>query len=91
MCKKIYNLRNDFLHGNDVEASALMLEDQPPATPRSDGQEPPQRAVIDFAACIYRLVLTGALDIKSDKFQRAYEDALLTAAYRYERVSTQKR
>jgi len=87
ICKKVYDLRHDFLHGNDVEGPALMLNGKP---------------VIDFAACLYRLVVTGFLDLhfnvptppsedaeavgafaaqrmKFNKFQRAYEDALLAA------------
>jgi hypothetical protein len=87
VCKIVYDLRNDFLHGNDVEGSALMLNGKP---------------VIDFAACLYRLMLTGFLDLhfntpmppsddaeaisafanqkmKFNYFQKAYEDALLTA------------
>ena len=87
ICKKIYDLRNDFLHGNDVEASALALNG---------------KVIIDFAACLYRLSLTGFLDLhfnvamppcedaeglrtfanqrrRFNKFQTAYEDALLKA------------
>jgi len=87
ICKKVYDLRNDFLHGNDVDETALLLNG---------------RVVIDFAACLYRLALTGFLDLhfnaslppnsntetvaafidqrrKFNKFQTAYEDALLTA------------
>jgi acetolactate synthase small subunit len=87
ICKKVYDLRNDFLHGNDVEGSALMLNGKP---------------IIDFAACLYRLALTGFLNLhfnvpvpagedaealgafinqrmRFNKFQVAYENALLTA------------
>jgi hypothetical protein len=85
ICKKVYDLRNYFLHGNDVEGSALMLNGKP---------------IIDFAACLYRLALTGCLNLHFNvpvpagedalgafinqrmtfnKFQAAYEDALLTA------------
>jgi hypothetical protein len=87
ICKKVYDLRNDFLHGNDVEGSALMLNG---------------KVIIDFAACLYRLALTGFLDLhfnvptppgedaealgafinqrlRFNRFQAAYEDALLTA------------
>ena len=87
ICRKIYDLRNDFLHGNDVEPSALMING---------------RFVIDFAACIYRLALTGFLNLhfnepmppgenaealsaftgqrmRFNRFQIAYEEALLTA------------
>jgi hypothetical protein len=89
VCKKIYDLRNDFLHGNDVDASHLLLNDQ---------------AMIDYAACLYRLGLTGFLDlhfnqnapdlqdteataahvaerVRFNRFQEAYENALLRAAY----------
>ncbi len=87
VCKKIYDLRNGFLHGNDVAAEALTLNG---------------KVVIDFAACLYRLALTGFLDLhfnmpmppeddakamgkfaaermSFNKFQNAYENALLTA------------
>jgi hypothetical protein len=87
VCKRVYDLRNDFLHGNDVDQTALLLNGQP---------------VIDFAACLYRLALTGFLDLhfnasappsgnteamvafvnerrSFNKFQSAYESALLTA------------
>jgi hypothetical protein len=88
VCNKVYDLRNDFLHGNDVGASDLLLNGQ---------------AVIDYAACLYRLELTGFLDLhfdqaapdpqdteataahvadrlRFDRFQEAYENALLSAA-----------
>lgn len=87
ICKTVYDLRNDFLHGNDVDPDALKLNGKP---------------VTDFAACLFRLALTGFLDLHYNvprppsedakavgafigqrmtfnKFQRAYEDALLTA------------
>jgi hypothetical protein len=87
ICRKVYDLRNDFLHGNDVQGPALLLNGKP---------------IIDFAACLYRLALTGFLDLhfrmplppgddaealgafinqrmKFNKFQSAYEDALLSA------------
>jgi hypothetical protein len=87
ICKRVYDLRNDFLHGNDVDGAALNLNDKP---------------VTDFAACLFRLVLTGFLDLHFNvpmppsenteavasfvsqrmwfnKFQRAYENALLKA------------
>jgi hypothetical protein len=87
ICRKVYDLRNGFLHGNDVQGSALMING---------------KVVIDFAACLYRLALTGFLDLhfnvpmppsedaealgafinqrmRFNRFQAAYEDALLTA------------
>jgi hypothetical protein len=48
VCRKVYDLRNDFLHGNDVVGTALLLNGKP---------------VIDFAAILYRLMLTGFLDL----------------------------
>ena len=87
LCHKIYGLRDDFLHGNDVDGPALLLNGKP---------------VIDFAGCLYRMVLTGFFDLHFKeqlplgadadaigKFtaarmrfnapQRLYEEALLTA------------
>jgi hypothetical protein len=87
VCRRIYDLRNDFLHGNDVEGPALLLNGKP---------------MIDFAAIVYRLAITGFLDLhfnvpmppadqpeaiaqfidhrmKFTKFHGAYENALLTA------------
>jgi hypothetical protein len=87
ICKKVYDLRNDFLHGNDVEPSALNMNG---------------KLIVDFAACLYRLALTGFLDLHFDepepspedpealepfrdrqrrfnKFQITYENALLAA------------
>lgn len=85
--KKVYDLRNDFLHGNEVKGSALNLNGKP---------------ITDFAACLFRLALTGFLDLHFNppmpakenaealgafisqrrtfnSLQRAYEKALLTA------------
>jgi hypothetical protein len=87
VCRKVYDLRNDFLHGNDVDGKALLLNSKP---------------VIDFAACLYRLALTGFLDLDFNvamppadqteavaqfisqrrafmKFQSAYESAISAA------------
>ena len=48
--ERVHSLRNDFLHGNDVDASHLVV-----------GKE--ERQMIDYAAALYRLALTGALPI----------------------------
>jgi hypothetical protein len=87
VCRKVYDLRNDFLHGNDVDGPALLLNGKP---------------VIDFAACLYRLSLTGFLGLHFNvampsadqteavaqfigqrrdfmKFQSAYESAISAA------------
>jgi hypothetical protein len=86
ICKKIYDLRNDFLHGNDVAPSMLTLNG---------------KVIVDLAACLYRLILTGFLDLhfntspppagdaevisnfinqrtRFNLFQRSYEAALLS-------------
>jgi len=88
VCRKVYDLRDDFLHGNDVDGRGLFLNGN---------------AMIDYAACLYRLELTGLLDLHFsrdvpdtqdtdataayvaarlhfDRFQDTYESALLTAA-----------
>ncbi len=87
ICRKVYDLRNDFLHGNDVEGPSLMLNQNP---------------IIDYAACLFRLVLTGFLGLEFtaaipdtndteaiarfinersyfNRYQRSYEEALLSA------------
>jgi hypothetical protein len=87
ICRKVYDARNDFLHGNEVDAAVLNLNKKP---------------VTDFAACLFRLALTSFLDLnfnvampskddteamgvfisqrmRFNNFQRAYENALLTA------------
>lgn len=65
--KKIYDLRNDYLHGNDVDASSLIIKDK--------------KAVIDFAACLYRLALTGFLDLKISKPYPEHVDTASAAQF----------
>jgi hypothetical protein len=67
--KKIYDLRNDYLHGNEVAAASLMLNG---------------KAIIDFAACVYRLALVGFLSLEFSKpqaraTQGSFEAAIRTA------------
>lgn len=87
ICYKIYGLRDDFLHGNDVDGPALLLNGRP---------------MMDFAGSIYRMVLTGFLDLhfaevlpadanseamgkfvaaqlSFKSYQKLYEKALMTA------------
>ena len=64
--KKIYDLRNDFLHGNDVDGPALLLNAKP---------------IIDFAACIYRAALTCALDLSFKEAAPDAADLKATARY----------
>jgi hypothetical protein len=88
ICKQLYDLRNTFLHGNDIDPEKQL---------KLNG-----KVIIDFAPCIYRLLLTGFLDLHWDeptpdiseteaaasfingrsrfeKYQRMCERALLTA------------
>jgi hypothetical protein len=87
ICKTIYNLRNDFLHGNDVQGGALLLNG---------------KVIIDYAPCIFRMALSGFLELRFDvekppdddvktiaryiaqrrhlnKYQVSFEEALLTS------------
>jgi hypothetical protein len=48
LCRTIYNLRNDYLHGNDVQDKDLVINGMPSHY---------------LAAALYRFVLTGLLDI----------------------------
>jgi hypothetical protein len=66
ICKKVYDLRNDFLHGNDVEATALNLNGKP---------------VTDFAACLFRLALTGFLDLHFNVPMPPSDDTAAAAAF----------
>jgi len=52
ICKKIYDLRNIFLHGNDIDPEQLKING---------------KVMIDFAACVYRLLLTGFLNLRFDE------------------------
>jgi hypothetical protein len=50
VCDRIYALRNDFLHGNEVTADQLTV-----------GKE--ARQMIDYAACLYRFALAARLKL----------------------------
>ena len=72
ICKKVYDLRNDFLHGNEVDGPALLLNG---------------KVVIDFAACLYRLALTGFLDLHFNVPMPPSEDVEAMAAYVNQRMT----
>jgi hypothetical protein len=59
VCNKIYRFRNDFLHGNDVDQSSLLINGHP---------------VTDFAGCLYRLALTGFLELYYDDSKLHHDD-----------------
>jgi hypothetical protein len=50
--ERVYSIRNDFLHGNDVSADQLVI-----------GKK--HRQIIDYAACLYRLALASELNLGS--------------------------
>jgi hypothetical protein len=75
ICKRVYDLRNDFLHGNDVDGRDLFLSGN---------------TMIDYAACLYRLELTGFLGLQFKQDVAETEDAEATTAYRAERARFNK-
>ncbi|MEQ8747368.1 hypothetical protein [Pyruvatibacter sp.] len=50
LCQMLYDCRNDFLHGNHVERSKLVLPT-------------PQRTIFEYAAPLYRIALTAFLPL----------------------------
>jgi hypothetical protein len=75
ICKRVYDLRNDFLHGNDVDGRDLFLSGN---------------TMIDYAACLYRPELTGFLGLQFKQDVAETEDAEATTAYRAERARFNK-
>ena len=73
--KKIYDLRNDYLHGNEVAGEALTLNN---------------KAIIDFAACLYRLVLTGFLDLEFNQPMPPSDDEGATSKFISRRMEFRK-
>jgi hypothetical protein len=66
LCRKLYGLRNAFLHGNEVDDSALLLNGKP---------------VIDFAAVLYRVLLTAFLNLPDNTLLPAECDAASRTSY----------
>lgn len=67
VCRQIYDRRDDFLHGNKINPpEALLLSEMP---------------IIDFAACLYRMLLTNFLDLYFDLPIPSFEDAKVAAEY----------
>lgn len=58
----LYECRNDFLHGNPVERSNLILET-------------PQRSIFEYAAPLYRIALTSFLSLTFPGEMPSAEDA----------------
>src|SRR5690606_31308449 len=64
----LYECRNDFLHGNPVERSNLLLAI-------------PQRSIFEYAAPLYRLALTSFLPLTYPAQMPSSEDAAAFGAY----------
>src|SRR5262245_823768 len=64
---RIHTARNDYLHGNRVSDVQLVIE-------------PSKRFLLDYAPVLYRMALTGFLDLRfkktapNPKDKKAYED-----------------
>lgn len=69
----LYDCRNDFLHGNPVDRTKLILP-------------LPQRTVFEYAAPLYRLALTSFLPLLYAKPMPSADDAKLLGAYIAERM-----
>ena len=72
--QKLHDCRNDFLHGNPVERSNLVLE-----TPR--------RSIFDYAAPLYRIALTSFLQLNFPSEMLSADDANALGAYISNRMS----
>ncbi|MBU0724535.1 MAG: hypothetical protein KJ904_04825 [Alphaproteobacteria bacterium] len=69
----LYECRNDFLHGNPVERSNLVLPT-------------PQRTIFEYAAPLYRIALTAFLSLTYDVPMPSAEDARAFGAYIADRM-----
>jgi len=61
LCDKLYECRNDFLHGNPVDRNSIRL----PHTNRS---------IFEYAAPLYRMALAETLELEFDKPQPSLAD-----------------
>ena len=69
----LYECRNNFLHGNPVERSNLLLEI-------------PQRTIFEYAAPLYRIALTAFLPLAYDVPKPSAKDARAFGAYIADRM-----
>lgn len=70
----LYECRNDFLHGNPVERSNLLLPT-------------PQRTIFEYAAPLYRIALTAFLPLTYGVPMPSAEDARAFGAYIADRIA----
>jgi hypothetical protein len=70
---ELYKARNDFLHGNRITAERLTVR-------------PSQRSLYIYAAPLYRLALTGFLDLRFKRNIPSQEDTTAFAAFVTDRM-----
>jgi hypothetical protein len=70
---ELYKARNDFLHGNPVTAERLTVR-------------PSQRSLYIYAAPLYRLALTGFLDLRFKRTIPSEDDTTALASYLTDRM-----
>lgn len=70
---ELYKARNDFLHGNRITAERLTVR-------------PSQRSLYIYAAVLYRLALTGFLDLRFKRAIPSQGDATAFAAFVTDRM-----
>jgi hypothetical protein len=70
---ELYKARNDFLHGNPIDRDRLTVK-------------PSQRSLFIYAAILYRLALTGFLDLKFKVPMPSSDDTAAFAAYVNDRM-----
>jgi hypothetical protein len=70
---ELYKARNDFLHGNPITGERLIVR-------------PSQRSLFLYTAPLYRLALTGFLDLRFKRTVPSQNDATAFAAYVTDRM-----
>jgi hypothetical protein len=70
---ELYKARNDFLHGNRITAERLTVR-------------PSNRSLYIYAAPLYRLALTGFLNLRFDRPIPSQDDTAAFAAYINDRM-----
>jgi len=74
LCDKLYECRNDFLHGNPVDRNSIRL-------PHTD------RSIFEYAAPLYRMALAETLELEFDKPQPSLADPKACGEYIAARLS----
>jgi len=74
LCDKLYECRNDFLHGNPVDRNSIRL-------PHTD------RSIFEYTAPLYRVALAETLELEFDKPQPSLADPKACGDYIAARLS----